>query len=351
MLACSGASMNEVWVKAATALLSPEASVVKSRGGRAHELMHVVLRVEDPRQRWVLARQPAINPAFALAEVIWILGGRDDTALLSHWFPRYRDYVGGGDFQHAAYGARLRRGLGDLDQLRRAAAALRANPDSRQVVLQIWSAGSDLPNDDGSPVSGDVPCNLTSCLKVRDGQLHWLQTLRSNDIDRGLPHNAVQFTMLQQVVAGWVGVGLGEYVHVADSLHWYEAASSRLSIDDQVTPVPDTSTFAEPPEETDRIVGELLSWMDSLRGTATPLTAVMDEPSRLPPSYENIRLVLAADHLRRSRRQDLAAELIGRCTNEAYRQLWERWVLSVSAKTARHRKPDEMITGDGLGLR
>ena len=79
----------------------------------------------------------------------------------------------------------------------------------------------DLPDLDGSPANEDIPCNVLAMLKVRDGALHWTQVMRSNDLFLGLPYNIVQFTMLQEVLAGWLGVRVGPYNVVIDSLHVY----------------------------------------------------------------------------------------------------------------------------------
>lgn len=45
--------------------------------------------------------------------------------------------------------------------------------------------------------------------------------MRSNDVHRGLPYNVVQFTTLQEVMAGWLGLEVGGYHHWSDSLHLY----------------------------------------------------------------------------------------------------------------------------------
>src|SRR5881275_1472276 len=63
-----------------------------SRGGMTRELLHVTFLLRDPRQRWVFARQPAINPAFALAEALWIVAGRNDSAFLEAWNSQLSKY-------------------------------------------------------------------------------------------------------------------------------------------------------------------------------------------------------------------------------------------------------------------
>jgi thymidylate synthase len=234
---------DQVW-RAAASELNGEcvARAQHGRGGITQELLHVVFTIRDSRQRWVVSRYPAINPAFAIAEVVWILNGRNDAAFLNHWNPRLPQYAGDVDCYHAAYGFRLRKEFG-FDQLARAYNALSNNPDTRQVVLQIWNPQIDFPDESGQPVSADIPCNVCALPKIRDNKLEWLQIMRSNDLPRGLPYNFVQFTCLQEIMAGWLGVGVGTYCHVSDSLHVYEKDVPDLQAFSPVEEAPSTDSL------------------------------------------------------------------------------------------------------------
>ena len=197
------------------------------------ELVHFSFTITDPRQRLVFARP--INPAFAIAEVIWILSGSNDLDWISFWNPRMRKFADKGvDYSYGAYGARLGSRPVDgatvhkagvvsaFDQLFLAYKALKNNPISRQVVLNIYNNVYDMPGTAGQPASADIPCNITSCLLVRDGKLNWLQTMRSNDFIWGTPYNFMQWMTIQEIVAGWLELELGDYSHVVNSLHVYD---------------------------------------------------------------------------------------------------------------------------------
>ena len=221
--AFQGQSADNVWQQAAEAFRrSDGVRSQNSRGGPTREILHVVISIADPRQRWVVSREPPLNIAFVLAEVVWIMTGRRDLAFLEYWNSRYRDFVGPGPELHGAYGYRLRSHLG-IDQLERAFQVLVHDPDTRQVVLQIWDSRIDLPAPDGTPANRDVPCNIAAMPKLRDGKLEWLQVIRSNDMFLGVPHNFVQFTSMQEILAGWLGVECGSYTQISDSLHVYDS--------------------------------------------------------------------------------------------------------------------------------
>lgn len=83
--------------------------------------------------------------------------------------------------QHSRAG-NTREILHGIDQLERAYHALIGKPHTRQVVLQIWEPKVDLPRLSGDESAADVPCNIVSMLKVRNGKLEWTQILRSNDV-------------------------------------------------------------------------------------------------------------------------------------------------------------------------
>lgn len=324
-----GRTANEAWSEAAAAfLVEGEAQEQASRAGSTREVLHAAFAIRDPLERWVLVRRPVINPAFAIAETVWILAGREDSALPNHWNPELPKYTGPGERYHGAYGHRLRWRFG-FDQLERVYFALRNNPDSRQVVLQIWDPRVDLPDEEGRPVARDVPCNMLSMLKVRDGKLEWTQVMRSNDLLRGVPYNFVQFTVLQEVMSGWLGLELGSYDHLSDSLHVYEDDVGALKeFDGRVEIAPNTDSLHLPKEESDGAFAALEGRLDAMtddRLTEARMRELM-EGGGLPGAFKNLLRIAAADSARRRSWGGLSEAAAGECTNDALLQVWEAWV-------------------------
>ena len=195
--------------------------------------------------------------------------GRRDLAFLDYWNRRYRDFVGPGPELHGAYGYRIRRHLG-VDQLERAYRALESNPDTRQVVIQIWDSPSDLPAPDGTPADRDIPCNVAAMPKIRDGKLEWMQVIRSNDMMLGVPHNFVQFTSMQEILAGWLGVECGSYSQISDSLHVYDSDWDDVMRSTALPSVaPNDDSLALPRRESDRVFRELELLVEQLIDPAT----------------------------------------------------------------------------------
>lgn len=315
---------------AQTDLQLQEKAAITGRGGRTVELLHAVLHLRDPRQRWAYSREPALNPAFALAEVIWILAGRQDSAFLNHWNPGLPKFAGDGPIYEGAYGWRLRKEHG-IDQLKRAYETLRHKAESRQVVLQIWKPSLDMPQEDGEPTTHDIPCNVSSMLKVRDGQLHWTQIMRSNDLILGLPHNLVQWTTMQEIMAGWLGLEVGSYTHYSDSLHiyekhWPQLEERQVSCDVQQAPL-NEDVLALPYEDFHEILSLVEQRADAMRSTDLS-QAHLKELAQLdagPLAYQNILLVLAADTAQRRGWLDDANNLVSQCSNSALQFMWHKW--------------------------
>ena len=323
----SGPTADHVWQQMVDAFRqSDDICSQDSRDGPTKEILHVAISVEDPRQRWVVSRKPPINVAFALAEIVGIMNGRRDLKFLKFWNQKLPHFVGTGPKLHGAYGYRLRAHL-DVDQLKRAYEALQVNPDTRQVVLQIWDSSIDLPQCDGLPANQDIPCNIASLLKVRNGKLEWTQIIRSNDLFLGVPYNFVQFTCLQEIMAGWLGIECGSYNQISDSLHLYDrdmkkVFNSMRSSDLYSNP----DSLALPWEESEQAFREMEHRIERMiKPELCP-----NELERLskwdtaPQAYQNILAVLVARALHRHGHIETAKAVMSSCTNPVYHELWSQ---------------------------
>lgn len=196
---------------------------VRPRGKPTHEVLGAHLELTHPRSRVVhLPPVRCLNAAFAAAESAWILSGSDDPWIYAY-NDRLREFADDGVLR-GAYGPRMRRwGSAGLDQLHRAVQTLRDDPDSRRAVIQLYD-----PAVDGAG-HRDVPCTLGYRFHLRDGFVHMSTTMRSQDVWLGLPYDIYSATVLHELVAGWLGAGLGTYSHHVDSLHLYDSDLPRVA--------------------------------------------------------------------------------------------------------------------------
>ena len=340
MTVIEGTSADAAWTQAFEALRGPAACRrPDTRGGPTRESLHVLLRIADPRQRWVVSRWPPINPAFAIAEAFWILAGRADSGFVNAWNKRLPLFAGTGGAYHGAYGARIRNHFG-IDQLKRAYEALRNVPSSRQVVLQIWDASLDLPDKAGLPADEDIPCNVCSLVKVSEGRLEWMQIVRSNDVVLGLPYNLVQFTFLQEILAGWLGIQPGGYHQLSDSLHIYEHDLGNFECRPEAVRNNDDFLGCEISESERyfRIMVAAIERLGSGGIGAKEIEQTITEPV-LPLAFSNLLSVVAAEAARKKKWLAASDNIISRCTNPLLRQVWTRWT--------EHRHSRSLLSSSG----
>lgn len=202
-----------------------------SRDGEVKEIMDVKTHILNPYRRCVGGYERNSNVFFLLAEAMWIALGKKDVQFLTFFNKKMAEYSDDGETFHAPYGYRLRHwgirtedkfvedGLGaskGYDQVIDSIRILTENPNTRQVVMEIWN-----PNFDLGYKTKDIPCNDIVMLKIRDGKLITTIGNRSNDLHLGLPTNVFQFSFLTELIAGALGVKLGTQTHNSQSLHIY----------------------------------------------------------------------------------------------------------------------------------
>ena len=224
------------------------------RGLPTREVLGAHLVLSAPRRRLVdVPPVRVLNPAFAVAEAVWILAGSD-----SDWIFRFNgrlaQFADDGVLR-GAYGPRLRRWAGRVDQLDQVRRLLAAEPSSRRAVVQLFDPVLDFAGH------RDVPCTVGYRFSVRAGRLHMHTTMRSQDLWLGLPYDLFTATVLQELLAGWLGVELGSYHHHVDSLHLYDQdleAAHRLA-DVDALPAEELAPLAVTWHDVDRRLGQLIA--------------------------------------------------------------------------------------------
>jgi len=204
-------------LQAGTKLLNEVGEEITCRGMKTLEAPDpVATKYYNPMECVCFHPSRSPNPFFHFFEALWILGGKEDVAYVAQFNPNMGQFSDDGVFFHGAYGHRLRYHHG-FDQVEVAIRLLKNDETTRQVVLQIWSAGMDL-----GAMSKDIPCNDLVFLKVRNGQLHMRVCCRSNDMIWGAyGANAVQFPFLLEYLALSAGYPVGTYTQISDSFHVY----------------------------------------------------------------------------------------------------------------------------------
>jgi len=209
-------NVNEALPRLMHALLE-EGDEFGSRAGRTLELMHVGITLEKPWQREIVLPDRKASIAAQVVETMWVLSGRNDVAGLVHYLPRATDFSDDGVEWRAGYGPRLREYQGVVDQLDYVVGTLADSPGSRQAVATLWE-----PNVDTIP-GKDIACNNWLSFSSRLGYLDLHVGIRSNDAVWGWSGiNTFEWSALQEVVAGLLGLLVGGLHFSVTSFHLYD---------------------------------------------------------------------------------------------------------------------------------
>ena len=205
------------------------------KGERVLERLHQQITLTEPWDRYPrLGLRKASLPA-QIAETMWILAGRNDVEWLSYYLPRAVEFSDDGETWRGGYGPRIRRYGAPmlpervhLDQLAAVVRELRENPTSRRAVIGIWDASMDARRENEDPWK-DVPCNDVISFQSRLGELHAHVFVRSNDLMWGWSGiNAFEWSVLQEVIAGILGIEVGTLTFSISSLHAYDRHWGKL---------------------------------------------------------------------------------------------------------------------------
>lgn len=176
----------------------------------------VITEYFNPTERVLFNADRDANAVFHLLESLWMLAGSDEAAPLLPYNARMAEYTEASGRIHGAYGHRWRTAFG-FDQILAIVQELKAKPSSRQCVLQMWHAPLDLGVD-----VKDRPCNTHAYFSIRGGCLDMTVCCRSNDALWGAyGANAVHFSILQELMAHAIGVGVGTYYQFSNNFHAY----------------------------------------------------------------------------------------------------------------------------------
>lgn len=180
---------------------------VGPRGFATRELLDTKL-VIDSRYSLLDVPTRGLNFRFAVAEWLWMMFGHSDVETIAQYNSVMRQFSDDGVFLTGAYGPHI---CAQRDAILR---LLREQPDTRQAVIEILRPRKQ---------TKDEPCTLSLQFLIREGYLHCLATMRSNDIWLGTPYDIFTFSQIQNCFAGALGVPRGFLSLRAGSTHLYES--------------------------------------------------------------------------------------------------------------------------------
>lgn len=207
-------NINRAFVRILQELIE-QGDEVRPRGSLTLEIAPFSFSVASMDQNALLIKERRLNPYFMMSESLWMLGGLQDITPLKYFMPGVAKFYDD-PITFGAYGPRF------VDQLEYVVDALARDRTTRQAVMTFWRPELWQAAENVRQNTKDVPCTISHQYLFRNGKLHLIVYMRSNDVWKGLTYDFFNFTQMAKVVASHLGVQLGDYHHFCGSMHLYE---------------------------------------------------------------------------------------------------------------------------------
>jgi len=185
------------------------------------ELTGITFQLTDPSNN----KNNRSNYEYAAEFFKWIISGKTDLSEkikeMNPMAVKFVDTTGLPESFSSSYGWKIE---GQLPAIYK---ELRRDKWSRQAYINIL-----LPVDQilvGKTTTHEYPCTLGIQYLIRDGELHTIVNMRSNNAFSVLPYDVYNFTRLQILVSDVLGVKVGRYYHTVNSLHIYKRDLGRIN--------------------------------------------------------------------------------------------------------------------------
>jgi thymidylate synthase len=171
-------------------------------------------------------------------ELLWFLRGEGNTRWLQeHGVTIWDEWADEDGALGPVYGVQWRSWPtpdgGTVDQISQVLQTLRADPDSRRMLVSAWNVGA-------LPEMALAPCHAMFQFYVADGRLSCQLYQRSADLFLGVPFNIASYALLTHMMAQQVGLEPGNFIWVGGDCHVYanHEAQVREQLSREVRPFP-----------------------------------------------------------------------------------------------------------------
>ncbi len=184
------------------------------------ELLGYAFEVTNPFACLVDSEARPLRLGYCVGSLLWTLAGSNDLVHLQGYHPDAKNFSDDGISLSGAFGRRLFRNQGNIDQIQAIADRLRVDPASRRTYAAICDA------EDNVRQSREYPCCIGLQYFLRDGELHSITYMRAQHALLVLPYDAFLFMALHCLLAARIGASVGSYRHICGTFHVYESERS-----------------------------------------------------------------------------------------------------------------------------
>ena len=155
-----------------------------------------------------------------ILELLWFLRGDSNVKWLQErgctiWDEWAREDGDLGPVYGVQWRSWPKAGGGHVDQIAEVVKQLKANPDSRRIIVSAWNV-AELDQ------MALMPCHAFFQFYVADGKLSCQLYQRSADMFLGVPFNIASYALLTMMIAQQTGLEPGDFVWTGGDTHIYD---------------------------------------------------------------------------------------------------------------------------------
>jgi len=174
----------------------------------------------DLREGFPLVTTKRVHFKSVALELLWFLRGSSNVRWLQERGVTIWDEWAREDGELGpVYGVQWRSwptpGGGHIDQIQQVVDTLRANPDSRRILVSAWNV-AELDR------MALMPCHALFQFYVAEGRLSCQLYQRSADIFLGVPFNIASYALLMHMLAQQCDLEVGDFIWTGGDCHIYD---------------------------------------------------------------------------------------------------------------------------------
>jgi len=201
-------SLNELYPKLLDRIIK-QGEII--REAKTIETQSLCFQISNLLPSFTLYKNLNFNYSSLVMKRLQILNGTADIGVLCFYDSSIKNKIDPlTGLYDGAYGPRIKSQMDYIYQL------LKRESTSRRAVISIYNQ-----NDQNKDLTFDVPSTVCLQFLLRKNKLNLICYMRSNDFWNGLPFDVGIFSFLQEIMASWLKVKLGNYIHLAGSAHIY----------------------------------------------------------------------------------------------------------------------------------
>jgi len=182
----------------------------------------------DLREGFPLVTTKKVFLKAIIVELLWFLRGDSNVKWLQErgctiWDEWARPDGDLGPVYGVQWRSWPKAGGGHIDQIAQVVQQLKANPDSRRIIVSAWNV-ADLDR------MALMPCHAFFQFYVAEGRLSCQLYQRSADIFLGVPFNIASYALLTHMLAQQCDLEVGDFIWTGGDCHIYSNHAEQVAL-------------------------------------------------------------------------------------------------------------------------